>query len=44
MRRLRFSGAEIEATVEMVRQHMVFKDVAKMREAKKMFYGAADFR
>src|SRR5436190_13260183 len=27
MRRLRFSGAEIEATVEMVRQHMVFKDV-----------------
>src|SRR5213594_4093853 len=26
MRRLRFSGAEIEATVEMVRQHMVFKD------------------
>jgi poly(A) polymerase len=34
MRRLRFSGAEIEATVEMVRQHMVFKDVPKMREAK----------
>jgi tRNA nucleotidyltransferase/poly(A) polymerase len=34
MRRLRFSGAEIEATVEMVRQHMVFKDVPNMREAK----------
>jgi poly(A) polymerase len=34
MRRLRFSGAEIEATVEMVRQHMVFKDVPKMRQAK----------
>ena len=34
MRRLRFSGVEIEATVEMVRQHMVFKDVPKMREAK----------
>ncbi len=34
IRRLRFSGAEIEDTVEMVRQHMVFKDVPKMREAK----------
>jgi poly(A) polymerase len=34
MRRLRFSGAETEATVEMVGQHMVFKDVPKMREAK----------
>src|SRR5437773_10956188 len=34
MRRLRFSGAEIEATVVMVRQHMVFKDVPKMRVAK----------
>jgi poly(A) polymerase len=34
MRRLRFSGAEIEATVEMVRQHMVFKDAPKMRIAK----------
>ena len=34
MRRLRFSGAEIVATVEMVRQHMVFKDVPKMRVAK----------
>src|SRR5437763_5898390 len=34
MRRLRFSGAEMEATVEMVRQHMVFKDVPNMRVAK----------
>ena len=34
MRRLRFSGAEIEDTVEMVRQHMVFKDMPKMRVAK----------
>src|SRR5436309_1534490 len=34
MRSLRFSGGEIEATVEMVRQHMVFKDAPKMRVAK----------
>jgi len=34
MRRLRFSGAEIEDTVEMVRQHMVFKDAPKMRVAR----------
>ena len=34
MRRLRFSGAEIEATVEMVRQHMVFKDAPRMRVAR----------
>src|SRR5437660_2770235 len=34
MRRLRFSGAEIEATVEMVRQHMVVKDAPNMRVAK----------
>ena len=34
MQRLRFSRAEIEATVEMVRQHMVFKDVPNMRTAK----------
>src|SRR6266498_2293244 len=34
MRRLRFSGAEIEAAIEMVRQHMVFKDTPKMRVAK----------
>ncbi|MEO5720695.1 MAG: CCA tRNA nucleotidyltransferase [Chthoniobacterales bacterium] len=34
MERLRFSRAELEATVEAVRQHMVFKDVPKMRLAK----------
>jgi poly(A) polymerase len=34
MGRLRFSRAEIDATVEMVGQHMVFKDVPKMRVAK----------
>src|SRR5947208_10265271 len=34
MRRLRFSRVEIEDTVEMVRQHMVFKDTPKMRVAK----------
>src|SRR5438874_4316851 len=34
MERLRFSRAEIDATVEMVRQHMVVKDVPKMRVAK----------
>src|SRR6184192_2592813 len=34
MRRLRFSRAEIDAVVEMVRQHMVFKDVPNMRVAK----------
>jgi len=34
MERLRFSRAEIDASVEMVRQHMVFKDVPKMRVAK----------
>jgi poly(A) polymerase len=34
MERLRFSRAGIDATVEMVRQHMVFKDVPKMRVAK----------
>jgi poly(A) polymerase len=34
MERLRFSRAEIEATVEMVRQHMVFKDVPQMRVAR----------
>jgi poly(A) polymerase len=44
MRRLRFSGAEIEATVEMVRQHMVFKDAPKMRVAKlKRFMARATF-
>ena len=34
MTRLRFSRVEIDATVEAVRQHMVFKDVPKMRIAK----------
>ncbi len=34
MQRLRFSRAEIDATIEAVRQHMVFKDVPKMRVAK----------
>ena len=34
MERLRFSRAEIDAVVEMVKQHMVFKDVPKMRVAK----------
>jgi poly(A) polymerase len=34
MERLRFSRHEIDATVEMVRQHMVFKDVSRMRVAK----------
>jgi poly(A) polymerase len=31
MQRLRFSRAEIDDTVEAVRQHMVFKDVPRMR-------------
>ena len=34
MQRLRFSRAEIDDTVEAVRQHMVFKDVPNMRVAK----------
>src|SRR5438105_14541044 len=34
MERLRLSGAEIDATVEAVRQHMVFKDVPNMRVAR----------
>jgi len=34
LERLRFSRAEIDAVVEMVRQHMVFKDVPRMRVAK----------
>lgn len=34
MRRLRFSNDETEAVVELVRNHMVFKDVKKMRVAK----------
>ncbi|CAN5827280.1 HD domain-containing protein [soil metagenome] len=34
MRRLRFSNDEIEATMEMVQNHMVFKDVQNMRVAR----------
>src|SRR5204862_7003506 len=34
MERLGFSRAEIDAAVEMVRQHMVFKDVPRMRVAR----------
>ncbi|MGI8957429.1 MAG: CCA tRNA nucleotidyltransferase [Chthoniobacterales bacterium] len=34
MERLRFSRAEVDDTVEAVRQHMVFKDVPNMRVAK----------
>src|SRR5438132_8683499 len=44
MRRLRLSGDEIEATVEMVSQHMVFKDAPKMRVAKlKRFMARSTF-
>jgi tRNA nucleotidyltransferase/poly(A) polymerase len=44
MERLRFSRAEIDATVEAVRQHMVFKDVPNMRVAKlKRFMARATF-
>lgn len=42
--RLRFSRAEIDATVEAVDQHMVFKDVQKMRVAKvKRFMARPNF-
>lgn len=34
MHRLRFSNAETERVVEAVRQHMVFKDVQKMRTSR----------
>ncbi|MEY2495577.1 MAG: hypothetical protein QOJ45_2069 [Verrucomicrobiota bacterium] len=44
MERLRFSRAEIDATVEAVRQHMVFKDVPNMRVAKlKRFMARSTF-
>jgi poly(A) polymerase len=44
MERLRFSRDEIDATVEMVAQHMVFKDVQKMRPAKlRRFMARATF-
>jgi poly(A) polymerase len=45
MERLRFSRAEIDATVEAVRQHMVFKDVPNMRVAKlKRFMARPTFK
>lgn len=44
MERLRFSRAEIDATVEAVDQHMVFKDVQQMRIAKvKRFMARPNF-
>ena len=44
MQRLRFSRAEIDATVEAVAQHMVFKDVPNMRVAKlKRFMARPNF-
>lgn len=42
MRRLKFSNDEIEAAVEMVDKHMVFKDVKKMRIAKLKRFMARD--
>jgi len=45
MERLRFSRDEIEAVVEMVDQHMVFKDVQKMRVSRlKRFMSRPHFR
>ena len=45
MERLRFSRADIERTVEAVRQHMVFKDVQNMRTAKlKRFMAREGFK
>lgn len=44
MQRLRFSRAEIDATVEAVRQHMVFKDVPNMRVSRlKRFMARPNF-
>ncbi len=44
MTRLRFSRREIDATVEAVAQHMVFKDVQQMRVAKlKRFMSRSTF-
>jgi len=42
MERLRFSRADIDRTVEAVRQHMVFKDVQNMRTAKLKRFMARD--
>jgi len=45
MERLRFSRDEIEATVQAVERHMIFKDVQKMRVAKlKRFMAAPNFQ
>jgi poly(A) polymerase len=44
MERLRFSRAKIDATVEAVRQHMVFKDVPNMRVSRlKRFMARSNF-
>ncbi len=44
MHRLRFSRVEIEATVEAVDQHMIFKDVPRMRVARlKRFMARPNF-
>ena len=44
MTRLRFSRAEIDATVEAVANHMVFKDVQQMRVSKlKRFMARPNF-
>jgi poly(A) polymerase len=44
MRRLRFSRQEIDTVVEAVRNHMVFKDVQRMRPAKlKRFMARPNF-
>jgi len=44
MRRLRFSRHEIEIVIEAVRNHMVFKDVQRMRPAKlKRFMARPNF-
>ncbi len=40
--RLRFSRAEIDAVVEVVRNHMVFKDVQRMRPARLRRFMARD--
>lgn len=40
VRRLRFSHLEIEATVVMVQNHMVFKDVQQMRPVRLMRFMA----
>jgi UTP:GlnB (protein PII) uridylyltransferase len=45
MERLRFSRAEIDATVEAVRQHMVFQGCAEHEDGEiEAFHGAANIR